>query len=97
MSPGRPRKARTEDFPELLGLSDLIRWMRSYRGEGMSPSKVHQLVATQGFPAFTDALCLTRKGTPRLVFKRSEVEAWFESRLRRVTPEPTTGPLPQAS
>lgn len=96
MSAGRPRKAPNADFPELLGLVELIRWLRAYRGEGMSPRKIHQLVATEGFPALQDNLRLTRKGEPRLVFRRAEVEAWFEARLRRVTPSPTS-PLPRAS
>lgn len=90
---GRPRKVHTAEWPELLGMRDLVRWLRAYRGEGMSPAKIHRLVATDGFPAYSDPLCRTRKGEPRLVFRRSEVEAWFEARLRRITPAPTS-PIP---
>jgi hypothetical protein len=79
-----------------MGLVELIRWLRSYRGEGMSPAKIHQLVATASFPAYQDSTCLTRKGEPRLVFKRAEVQAWFEARLRRVTPS-TLCPLLRAN
>lgn len=83
---GRPRKDPSAPLPELMGLVQLIAWMRSYRGEGMSPAKIHRLIATEAFPAHEDLSTRTRKGEPRLVFKRGEVQTWFEARLRRVTP-----------
>lgn len=83
----RPRILHTTaTHPNVVGIKKFIVWLRGKRGQGASVRKVHDMVATEGLPAYYDPLARTASGDPRMVFDLEECQVWFETRLKRVEP-----------
>lgn len=65
---------------KLIGIKQLIREIRDWRGYGMHPYRVHELIATHGLPAYRDEL----RRTPRFLFRWDEVRAFLEAHQPKV-------------
>ena len=62
-----------------IGIRQLLRELRSWRGYAMHPNRIHELIATKGLPAYRDEL----RKTPRYLFIWEEVRGFIAPQSMR--------------